>query len=261
MSVPQIELVDAVGDEDSACGKECHSDYGSQGRGCVEKSVASGKDEHHTDCQVQVLPVPVLYVVENQCHYSKYLYDEQGCIEIIKAGNEQGIDPFVRSEWQKNCHEQGQQKHSAEQCCKGFVFCVHSHHCKAEESKHPYDFAEVCNTGKDKDIGLRLVQLLQNINDGPYAVKVQGKKKDQEEEYFCPGVLQEELADEEYGEYREYDGYAGDQDIRAYDHLAEGLGQILGKVGQKTDEKHDEDSRENIEAGDYDIPFAQYSHV
>ena len=223
--------------------------------------MASGKDEHHAYGQVQVLPVPVLYVVENQGHYSEYLYDKQCSVEIIKAGDEQGIDPFVGSEGQKNCHEQGQEKHGAEQCGKGFVFGVHSHHCKAEKGKHTYNLAEVCQPGKDKDIGLRLVQLLKNIDDGPYAVEVQGKKEYQEEEDFCPGVLQEELADEEYREYREDDGYAGNKDIGAYDHLAEGLGQVLGKIGQKTDEKHDEDSRKNVEAGDYDIPFAQYSHA
>ena len=64
----------------------------------------------------------------------------------------------------------------------------------------------------------------------------------------------------EYREYREDNGYAGNKDIWVCYHLAECLGQILGKIGQKTDEKQDEYCREYVEAGDNDIPFAQYSH-
>lgn len=113
MSVPQIELVDTVGYEYGAGGQKGHSDYGTQNRGGIEKGVASYQDEYHAYCQVQVLPVPVLHIVEHKGHYSKYLYDKQGGVEIIKAGNEQGILSFGWVERHKQSHKQGQKKHCA----------------------------------------------------------------------------------------------------------------------------------------------------
>ena len=102
--------MDAVGDEDCACGKECHSDYGAQGRGSIEKSVASGQDEYHADSQVQVFPVPVLKIVEHQCQHSEDFYDKQGSIVIIQTRDKQGVDPFVRSERHKECHKKRKKK-------------------------------------------------------------------------------------------------------------------------------------------------------
>ena len=248
--------MDAVRDEDGAGGQQGHSKDSSEDRGCVEKGMASGKYEYHAHRQVQVFPVPVLDIVEHQSQNSEYLYDQKGGEEIIKARDEKRVASLVRCEGEENSHEQGQKQHSAEQCGKGFVIGVYSHEGEAEEDKDAQYLAEVCQPGQDQDIGLGLVQLLQDIYDGSYPVEVQGKQEDKEEEYLCPGVLQEELADEEHREYREKYGYGRNKDVRAHYHLSEGLRQVLGKIGQETYEAQDENCGENIEAGDDYIPFA-----
>ena len=71
---------------------------------------------------------------------------------------------------------------------------------------------------------------------------------------------QEELADKEHRKHREKNGDDRYQDIGAYYHLPESLGQIPGKVCKKPDEAKDEYCREFVETGDDDFALAQYSH-